>query len=96
MECCDLLRQRFADSLHALELVPLDQPSEILRLDRLQRARARGIGAHLERILSLQLKQGRDLVEHLGDLVLRHGRSVTARDRKSRRGYGSILGRDRR
>ena len=68
----DFLRQRLADALDALEPLVRDQPRQLRLLDRLESPRTRLIGAHLERILALQLQQGGDLVQRVGNFVLGH------------------------
>ena len=49
----DLLRQRLANPLHALQAFVRDQTIEFTLLDRFERAGSGGVGPDLERILSL-------------------------------------------
>jgi hypothetical protein len=68
----DLLRQRLADALHALDPALGDELLKLIVLEGLDRPGARRVGPDLERILALELHQRPDLGKHVGDLVLGH------------------------
>src|ERR1051326_2342276 len=70
----DFLSERFANTLHALELVRLHQSREISLLEAFEGTRTGLISTYLEGIFPLQFEQRADLGQHVGNFVFRHER----------------------
>ena len=67
----DLVDQRLAQAGNVGQLAAIDQHAEVFR-HVLEGARTGGIGPDLERVLSRQFHEGRNLVEDGRDITLFH------------------------